>query len=145
MAGSKLSGIDEILGRWRQEVKAKQRRIISLEETFDIKVRSLRALINPETEPAGPWEVREFVYSRKRERRWTGDWKPIAVGEHWGGPDCSALFRAKLHLPEKFAGRKVVLKLYVGGDGLLSLDGKPYQGLDPFRDTVPITDCGKGG
>ena len=38
-----------------------------------------------------------------------------------------------------------MLKLYVGGDGLLSLDGKPYQGLDPFRDTVPITDCGKGG
>jgi alpha-mannosidase len=137
--------MEEILGRWRQEIKAKQRRIISVEESFELKIRSLKALIHTETEEAGPWEIREFIYSRRRERRYLGDWRPIAVGETWGGSDRSALFRAELRLPERFAGREVALKLYFGGDGLLSLDGSPYHGLDPFRDTVPMTERARGG
>jgi alpha-mannosidase len=145
MAIDATSGMDEILGRWRQEIKAKRRRIISLEETFELKIRSLKALIHPEVEPTGPWLIREFIYSRKRERAWLGDWRPIAVGERWGGPDRSALFRAELRLPERFAGRKVALKLYLGGDGLLSLDGRPYHGLDPFRDTIPMAEAARGG
>jgi alpha-mannosidase len=139
MAG-KESGIETILRRWREEIKAKQRRIISFEETVDIKIASLRRWISPETVPLDGWEVREFQYTRHRERVFKDKtWRPIRVGETWGGPDTSALFRCKARMPASLKGRKVVLKIYVGGDGLLSVNGKPYHGLDPFRDTVPLT------
>ena len=69
---------------------------------------------------------------------------PLHVGETWGGPDMSALFRCRARMPAQFAGKKVVLKIYFGGDGLLSLNGKPYHGLDPFRDTVPLSERASG-
>jgi alpha-mannosidase len=142
----KESGIDEILRRWRVEIKAKQRRIISFEETAEIKINFLRKLIHPLTAPLEGWQFREFIYTRHREKNFKDqDWRPIAVGQHWGGPDCSALFRCRATLPPAFKGRKVALKIYVGGDGLLFLGGKPYHGLDPFRDTVPLTPKAKGG
>jgi len=135
----KESGIDEILRRWREEIKAKQRRIISFEETVDIKIKSLRRLIYPETVPLEGWQCREFQYTRHRERIFKDKaWRPIRVGETWGGPDTSALFRCKARMPARLKGRKVVLKIYFGGDGLLYVNGKPYHGLDPFRDTVPL-------
>lgn len=139
-----LNGIEEILGRWRQEIKAKQRRIISFEETVEIKINSLKKMIFPETVSLDGWEYREFTYTRKREKEFHFDWKPLQVGETWGGPDMSAQFRCKASMPAAFKGKKVVLKLYFSGDGLLSVNGKPYHGLDPFRDTVPLTDCAKG-
>jgi alpha-mannosidase len=136
---TKPSGIDEILGRWRDEVKRKQRRIISFEETVELKIKGLRPWIYPETAPLEGWEVREFTYTRHREREYLGDWRPIKVGESWGGPDRSALFRCAGQMPTEFAGKPVALKIYVGGDGLLSLNGQPYHGLDPFRDTAQLT------
>lgn len=139
------SGIDAILGRWRIEIKGKQRRIISFGETVDIKIAALKRQIFPETVPLGGWEIREFRYTRHRERVFKDkDWRPIRQGETWGGPDTSALFRCNAKMPESFKGKRVVLKLYFGGDGLLSLNGTPYHGLDPFRDTVPLTDCATG-
>ncbi len=138
------SGIDEILDRWRHEVKNKERRIISFEETVEIKINSVKALIYPERIPLDGWEVREFNYTRKREKIFTGDWRPIKVGDTWGGPDVSALFRCKAQMPKEFAGKKVALKIYFGGDGLLYKDGSPYHGLDPFRDTVLLTEKAKG-
>jgi len=144
MAEHAQNGIDEVLGRWRQEVKDKKRRIISFEETIEIKINSLKKLINPETVALEGWEFREFIYTRKREKQFHSDWAPIKVGDTWGGPDGSAEFRCKAQMPEHFAGQKVALKIYFSGDGLLYVDGKPYHGLDPFRDTVLLTDCAAG-
>jgi alpha-mannosidase len=139
-----ISGVDEILGRWRQEIKAKQRRIISFEETVEIKMDALKRAIVSESAPLEGWECREFNYTRHRRREFLNDWRPIAVGQTWGGADVSALFRCRARVPEGFAGRNVVLKIYFGGDGLLCVDGRPYHGLDPFRDTVPLTESATG-
>lgn len=145
MANQNTSGIDEILTRWREEVKSKQRRIISFEETAEIKIKSLKPWIFPERVELTGWECREFTYTRKQERIFKDEaWKPINVQETWGGPDTSAYFRNKAKMPTQFKGKKVVLKLYFGGDGLLTLNGKPYMGLDPFRDTVYLTECANG-
>ncbi len=144
MAG-KTSGIEDILKRWRLEIKQKQRRIISFEETVEIKINALKAAIFAETEPLTGWEYRQFKYTRHRERKFIDkDWRPIEVGQHWGGPDMSAMFRCKAKMPRRFAGQKVALKIYFGGDGLINVNGKPFHGLDPFRDTVILTDKAKG-
>lgn len=140
------SGIEEILERWRNEVKCKQRRIISFEDTVDIKVASIRPLIYPETAPIDGWLHKQFHFTSKQERNFVDDeWKPIAVGDTWGGPDMSALFKCTTQIPQEFDGKKVVLKIYFGGDGLLSINGTPYMGMDPFRDTIPWSNSAKGG
>lgn len=139
------SGIDLILSRWRDEIKKKQRRIISFEETAEIKIKSLKKWIYTDTEAVDGWEFREFRYTRHREKQFKDTaWRPIKVGQTWGGPDMSAEFRCTAKMPDRFKGKTVALKVYFGGDGLLYLDGKPYHGLDPFRDTVHLTDSAKG-
>ncbi len=140
----KHTGIQETLQRWRWEIKNKERRIISFEETVRLKIDALYPLIFPEQVPLEGWSCREFIYTRHRERQFKGDWRPIKEGETWGGPNKSALFKTTVRIPKAFAGKKVVLKLYLGGDGLLYIDGVPYHGLDPFRDTVVLTERAEG-
>ncbi|MEI8196718.1 MAG: hypothetical protein WCI73_12540, partial [Phycisphaerae bacterium] len=142
---SKTSGIEDILKRWRLEIKQKQRRIISFAETVEIKINALKAAIYSDIQPLTGWEYRQFKYTRHRQREFMDkDWRPIVVGGHWGGPDTSALFRCSAKMPAQYAGKKVALKIYFGGDGILNVNGKPYHGLDPFRDTVILTDCATG-
>jgi len=139
-------GLDEILKRWRQIVMDKKRQIITPEEVIAQKVGFLKDWIFSDAEPLDSWEIREFKYTRKRERIYTDrEWRPIRVGQTWGGADMSAHFRCSTSVPERFAGKKVVLKVYFDGDGLLTVNGVPYHGLDPFRDTVLLADKAKGG
>ncbi|TFH14012.1 MAG: alpha-mannosidase, partial [Lentisphaerales bacterium] len=139
------SGIDEILQRWRREIKGKTRRIISFEETAEIKINALNARIYPIIEPLHGWQIRRFRYTRQRCREFVdSDWRPIQTGEQWGGPDISALFKCSAKLPASMKGRKACLMIYFGGDGLLSVNGAPYHGLDPFRDTVLLADPATG-
>lgn len=139
------TGLDEILVRWRNIVKDKKRQIITPDETIAMKIASLKHWIHPDTEPLDGWEFRQFNYTRHGERVYEDEtWRPIHVGATWGGPDMSAEFRCKGTMPGRFKGRKVALKVYFSGDGLLSVNGVPYQGLDPFRDTVMLTERAAG-
>ena len=135
------SGVEETVARWRAIIMDKRRQIITPEETLEQKIASIWPWITPDTEPVEGWEYRHFRYTRTRERVFEDEtWRPIRVGETWGGEaDISAQFRCTARMPERFKGQKVVLKLYLGGDGLLSVNGRPYHGLDPFRDTIPLT------
>ena len=139
------SGVEKILEKWRGLIKSKKRMIISLEEIMQQKIESLRPWIYPETEPLDGWQFRQFKYTNKQQRIWVDDaWRPIGVGQTWGGPDMSAYFRCKAALPQRFAGKKVALKVYFSGDGLLRVNGRAYHGLDPFRDTVLMAECAQG-
>ena len=142
---SEVRGIQKILDKWRGAIKSKKRMIISLEEIMQQKIDSLKPWIFPETEPLDGWARRRFRYDTARNRTWVDpDWSPIGVGDTWGGEDMSCFFRCTARLPERFKGRKVALKLYFGGDGLLRISGQAYHGLDPFRDAVFVTDCARG-
>jgi len=126
-------GLEKILDKWRGLIKSKKRAIITFEEIIQGRIESLRPWIFPETETLDGWTLRQFKYDYRGKRTFVDDkWRPIDVGDVWGGPDMSAFFRCKARIPEKFKGKSVALKLYFGGDGLLRVDGKAFHGLDPF-------------
>jgi alpha-mannosidase len=139
-------GMDEILGRWREEVKGKQRRVYSFEEQADFKLKDLKERVYADREPADGWLMRQCYYRGVGDYEYIdADWREIRVGGSWGGADVSCFFRRAVEIPERMAGRKVVLRLYLGGDSLVSLDGEPHQGLDPFRNVVPLRAPAAGG
>jgi len=140
-------GIEHILDKWRGLIKSKKRMIISLEEIIQAKIESLRPWIIEDREPLSGWQHRHFRYDRHSERTWMDDeWRPIAVGDTWGGTDMSCYFRLDgARIPERFKGRQVALRAYFSGDGLLRVNGKAYHGMDPFRDLVTMTGCAIGG
>lgn len=141
----KKTGVEQIVERWRENVATKKRSIISFDDTIKLKIESLKPWIWCDTEPVDAWEVRQFYYTNHCERNWVDeDWRPLKVGETWGGEDMSAMFRCSAGIPERFKNKKVVLKLYFSGDSLLSVNGSPYHGLDPFRDTIPLVSKSTG-
>ena len=124
---AKKAAVDKILEQWRQNIKGKIRRIISFEESIQQKIEFLKQHIFHDIEPLDDWQYRRFEYTHKRQRIFIDDdWQPIRVGENWGGPDISAYFCRKVQMPPRFKGKKVVLKIYFGGDSLLYLNDQPY-------------------
>ena len=138
-------GVEKILDKWRGLIKSKKRAIISFEEIIQGRIESLRPWIFPDTEPLDGWTFRQFRYTQAGRREFLDEpWRPIRVGDTWGGPDTSAYFRCQARMPQRFQGKSVVLKLYFSGDGLLRVNGQAYHGLDPFRDTVSMCDAARG-
>ena len=67
------------------------------------------------------------------------DWKPIRLGDWWGGKDVTAFFCKMVDIPESHAVENTMLDVFLdGGEAQLSVDGYPWQGLDWNRSLVPI-------
>lgn len=92
------------------------------------------------------------------EERLSYTYAPLAEHEKWGGLFDCALLRLRMTIPERSAGKKVVLRLDVAGEALLyGADGRPLRGLtsktdsfdvalgSPAKTEYPLTDCAAGG
>ncbi len=138
--------IHEIMNRWRLGVKRKQRGIASFEERVAMRLEVIRDALYPDREPVGGWEKRRAVYRGPGDYDYLdADWQPFALGDTWGEEGMSAFFRCRATVPERFAGRKVMLRVYVGGDSLLRVDGEAYHGIDPFHSEAVLADAAEGG
>ena len=74
------------------------------------------------------------------------DWDVIEVGERWGGPDTTAFFRKTIVIPESHAGPDTYLDIDLdGGETQLSINGRPWQGLDYYRSLVPLGEFAQAG
>ena len=138
--------INAVMNRWRIGVKRKMRGIASFAERAQMRFDAIEQHVYTHRVALDEWQFRPCVYDAWGDYRYTdGDWRTIRVGEQWGGKRASAFFRRRVEIPQALAGRKVVLRIYVGGDSLLFVNGRPYHGLDPFRHEVPLCDAARAG
>ncbi|NLB36080.1 MAG: alpha-mannosidase [Clostridiales bacterium] len=145
-AVSSIEAMEEHVNTWRWTVKTKQRGIFSFDELVAIKLKQLRKKIYTDVEMLKPWRMRECIFKDVGEYEYLYEgWKEVDVGGHWGGEGLSAFFKNSVDIPERFKGKRVTLNIYFGGDSLVSLNGVPYQGMDPFRNSVLLTECAQGG
>jgi alpha-mannosidase len=76
----------------------------------------------------------------------SGHFEPIQVGDAWGPPWSTTWFHVRGHVPEVWAGRRVVASFDLGFSGptgftceaLAWKDGKPWRGVDPNHRWLPI-------
>lgn len=128
------------MNRWRTKQKNAERRIIRFEERISLRLEAILERTVTHRKPLHGWQIRQVYYRDvDHYEDIDSDWRPIEIGDTWGGPDVSAFFRCQFTIPEEMAGQRVFLKIYVGGDSLLRLDGVAHHGLDPFRNTVLLT------
>ena len=141
-----VEGMEAHIDTWRGLIKNKQRGIFAFDELVEIKLKALKKRIYTDFENTAPWKMRECIYKDIGDYEYLYDgWKDLDVGGYWGGNGLSAFFKNKITIPERFEGKKVTLYVYFGGDSLVSVNGVPFQGLDPFRNAVVLTDCAKAG
>jgi alpha-mannosidase len=64
--------------------------------------------------------------------------KPIKVGEKWGGGK-NGWFQVRLTVPSEWKGKQYSAFISAGTEGCAFLNGVPFQGLDRWHDEVPLT------
>jgi alpha-mannosidase len=75
-----------------------------------------------------------------------GDFRPFRAGDPWGPPWSTTWFHVTGHVPEGWAGKKVVALFDLGFDGptgftceaLAWKDGRPWRGVDPNHRWLPV-------
>jgi alpha-mannosidase len=135
-----------VVNRWRTNVKNKFRGIASFAERAELRFNAIQARIYRKRIPADRWTVRQARYQAWRRYQWLDKrWKPVRVGETWGGDDVTAFFRQRLVVPRAFDGEKIGLHIFLGGDSLLTVNGEPYHGMDIFRSEVVLSRRARAG
>ncbi|WP_420640748.1 alpha-mannosidase [Candidatus Leptofilum sp.] len=97
--------------------------------------------------PLTEWQYRRacLVGANEYEHLDT-DWGTIKVGEQWGGADTTGFFRKMVTIPASHAGQNTYLDIDLdGGETQLSINGRPWQGLDYYRSLIPLGDYAQAG
>ena len=138
--------INEVMDTWRDVIKNKKRLIFSFEERAQIRLNTIKEQIYSQRQTLNNWSIREGIYHGVEQYEFIDpEWRNINPGDPWGGVDITAFFKRQVEIPEEWAGKKVYLRFYIGGDALLTVNGVPYHGLDPFRSEVLLTEQATGG
>jgi len=141
-----IQAIEERVNGHKAWLMSKKRSRFSFEEIVMLKLRELRQRVFKKIVDCDGWEKREAYFIDIGKYDYIdADWKSIKVGEKWGGHDVSCFFRKKIILPEVLEGEKVALQIFLGGDSLVYINGVPHHGLDPFRNSILLTQCAKTG
>ncbi len=91
------------------------------------------------------WRMKRCRYRGPGEYEYLdADWRPIATGAEWGGERVTAFLENTITLQPDFKGARVVLQLVTGGEGLVSINGRPYAGLDSNRSNIVLTEAAAG-
>ena len=72
-------------------------------------------------------------------------YKPIKVGDLWGGYRVNGWFKLSITVPEEFQGKQVAAYIAFDGEGCAFIDGKPVQGLDPNHEEILLLTDAEGG
>ncbi len=125
---------------------SKVRARYSFKDIVEAKLAELYPKIYKQALPCEGWQKREAYYRNVGEyEHIDADFMPFNVGDKWGGPDVTCFLKNEIVIPDELDGKKVDVQLYVGGDSLVKVNGKPVQGLDPFRNSFVLTEKATAG
>lgn len=141
-----MSEIEKQVLEWRRGVMEKPRRGITRPEYIQQFLDLIRPRIHPVTVELDTWNVRHARHLAPGRYQWVDrDWKPMRAGERWGGEGLTGFFRMTFTVPASFAGQPLMLDMFLGGDGILRVDGQPYAGLECFHREIMLARRAEAG
>ena len=120
-----------------------------LEYQIAQRLAELGGRIYPQALPLKQWQMqsrctRDEVVPQPRD----SEWHQVDLPAQWGGSEMTTWFHRQITVPKEFAGKVVVLNIHPGGldtEGLVSINGAPYQGLNTGRNEVLLTRNAEAG
>ena len=92
------------------------------------------------------WQRRLAIHRGPGQYDWLDEVPTeIGVGDVWARQGQTAFLSRSITIPDAWAGLKVGLELVTGGEGLLSVNGEPYHGVDDRRGFVLLRKACSGG
>ncbi|MFA5863184.1 MAG: glycoside hydrolase family 38 C-terminal domain-containing protein [Phycisphaerae bacterium] len=88
--------------------------------------------------PLESWQVRTAEFLGPERYKFDGDWKDVSLPSAWAAGK-TVFLRCKVRVPERLPKGDVYWSFkYEMLEGLMSIDGQPYCGIDKFHDRVKI-------
>lgn len=124
------------------------------------KLQLLKKLIYPQKISIPNWKTRTATYTAAVQYENYSQWSEMTLGQRWSCRfDEARWFEADITVPEAFAGKRLVLELNLGGEGVVSINGQPKSSLAFYykpghsvlsgvirpRTRVDVTDCAVAG
>ena len=72
-------------------------------------------------------------------------WRPIKLDQAWGDLWVTAFLKTTFKVPREFNGKPMFMLFFVGGDGMLRVNGQDRQGVDCFHTEIWMEDLARGG
>lgn len=92
-----------------------------------------------ESREVGEWSLQRAYYEEEGEYRFEQEKETVRPG-HLQSKERETLFlEAEVQVPAEWADEAVGIVFSGGGEGLLSINGLPYHGLDKNRSFVPLS------
>jgi alpha-mannosidase len=134
-----MSDIEKQVLEWRRGVMEKPRRGITRTEYIQQFLDLVRPRLYRQAVEVGGWQVRHARHLGPGRYRWAeAAWQPVGPGQRWGGEGLTGFFRTTFTVPADLTGGPLQLDLFLGGDGLLRVDGKPRAGLECFHREINL-------
>ncbi len=138
--------MNAVLRAWREGVRGKERRVFRLEERIELRMNAIERCMYTIRIQLDDWEIRRFHYRMPGDIDFIDpDWQPFKLGDRWGGEGISAYFRKSIAVPKEFDGKPITVRMFLGGDSLVSINGVPHHGMDIFRNEFLLTPSAKAG
>ncbi|MBU0676616.1 MAG: hypothetical protein KJ626_00735 [Verrucomicrobia bacterium] len=138
--------IEEQVITWRKGVMEKPRRGITRSEYIAQFLDLIRPRIHPVVIDLDKWQIRHARYEGPGRNVWVDrSWRTIKKGDEWGGEGLTGFFRTSFAVPPSCAGQPLMLDAFVGGDGVVHVNGKPFAGLECFHREILLDRKARAG
>jgi alpha-mannosidase len=84
------------------------------------------------------WTCKRAVYIEEGEYAWKEGVELVSPGTLSSVPGETLFLENRITVPSGWKGKKAAFLLQTGGEGLLSINGVPYHGLDRNRHQIPL-------
>lgn len=111
----------------------------SLFDILRLRIQEISENVISESIVLNDWQVRNARYIRPGEYEYLNDWKSLDTGDVWAKQGETAFIRKTVIIPQNWEGHRTGLELSIGGEGLLSINGVPYHGVDNNRGYILLT------
>lgn len=85
------------------------------------------------------WTLQKFIYLSPEKYRSITDTAAITVGEHWGEPGETGIFKSRLSCGQASDKCRVYVEIITGGEAQLAINDSLYAGNDPNHFRIDIS------
>jgi alpha-mannosidase len=164
-----MGDIQDYIKGWEQGIIGKFRDTMSQEMRLERLIKRLHPRRFYASVPISPWKMAYAKYTGTtpdgtRTHQWLDQrlvmtdeasrsyrtcskpqWFDLHLNDTWGNWDVTAFARASFTVPREFHGKPMYLQLFIGGDGLLKINGEIRQGCDCFHTEIMLSDLAVAG
>lgn len=119
--------------------------MLNIEKKIESELRRLGGLLFEDCRELVGWKEKRGFYKDPHSYHMLGqEWMDFLPGQHINTRDITVFLKNQAVLDEGLKEKAVVLLLKVGGEGCISINGIPYNGLDANRNMVLLTESAAG-